>query len=160
FSPLLRCNNRSPALLRRRRAQAGVHIIETVHSALVPGGQRQPSPSKSTGDEPMNRIFRKIWSIERGGVVASALGRGTGKGKGARLLQAVALAGAVISAPVFAGEVCPTDDGSPASADGVNSLACGSESDASGNGATAIGVRAIASANHAVAVGYQSLALA
>ena len=107
----------------------------------------------------MNRIFCKIWSVERGVVVASELAKAKGKGKGARLLQAMVLAGAVVSAPVIAGEVCETDVGSAATADGVNSLACGSESEASGNGATAIGVRAIASADHTVAFGYQSMAL-
>ena len=35
----------------------------------------------------MNRIYRKIWSVERGVMVVSELTRAKGKGKGARLLH-------------------------------------------------------------------------
>src|SRR3546814_8395111 len=50
-----------------------------------------------------------------------------GKGKGARLLQAVLVAGAMASAPAIVGDVCEQDgDGAtPPSATQPDSLACG-----------------------------------
>src|SRR3546814_14384834 len=75
----------------------------------------------------MNRIYRKIWSVERGVVVASELAKAKGKGKGARLLQAVLVAGALASAPAIAGDVCEQagDGATPPSATQPDSLSCG-----------------------------------
>src|SRR3546814_19818099 len=89
----------------------------------------------------MNRIYRKIWSVERGVVVASELAKAKGKGKGARLLQAVLVAGAMASAPAIAGDVCEQDgDGATQpSATQPDSLACGNGAVASGEGSTALG---------------------
>src|SRR3546814_5728457 len=95
----------------------------------------------------MNRIYRKIWSVERGVVVASELAKAKGKGKGARLLQAVLVAGAMASAPAIAGDVCEQDgDGAtPPSATQPDSLACGNGAVASGEGSTVIGSGSAAS---------------
>src|SRR3546814_18755422 len=89
----------------------------------------------------MNRIYRKIWSVERGVVVASELAKAKGKGKGARLLQAVLVAGALASAPAMAGDVCEQDgDGATQpSAAQPDSLACGNGAVASGEGSAALG---------------------
>src|SRR3546814_9111770 len=89
----------------------------------------------------MNRIYRKIWSVERGVVVASELAKAKGKGKGARLLQAVLVAGGMASAPAIAGDVCEQDgdEAAPPSATQPGSLACGNGAVAICDGSTAIG---------------------
>src|SRR3546814_12250732 len=89
----------------------------------------------------MDRIYRKIWSVERGVVVASELAKAKGKGKGARLLQAVLVAGAMASAPAIAGDVCEQDgDGAtPPSEPQPASLACGNGAVDSGEGRARIG---------------------
>src|SRR3546814_10226371 len=70
-----------------------------------PSGQRHLRHQTRRGTDSMNRIYRKIWSVERGVVVASELAKAKGKGKGARLLQAVLVAGAMASATAIAGDV-------------------------------------------------------
>src|SRR3546814_3210659 len=85
----------------------------------------------------------------------TTLFRSKGKGKGARLLQAVLVAGAMASAPAIAGDVCEQDgDGAtPPSATQPDSLACGNGAVASGEGSTAIGSGSAASEVGASAFG-------
>src|SRR3546814_7510920 len=120
-----------------------------------PSGQRHLRHQTRRGTDSMNRIYRKIWSVERGVVVASELAKAKGKGKGARLLQAVLVAGVMASAPAIAGDVCEQDgDGAtPPSATQPDSLACGNGAVASGEGSTAIGSGSAASEVGASAFG-------
>ncbi|MET0755237.1 MAG: ESPR-type extended signal peptide-containing protein, partial [Pseudoxanthomonas sp.] len=62
----------------------------------------------------MNRIYRKVWDADRGVIVASELAKAKGKGKGGRLLQAVALAGALSAGSAMAGDVCTQTGGGAA----------------------------------------------
>src|SRR5690606_16768438 len=57
---------------------------------------------------PMNRVYRKIWNQSTGQVVvASELARAKGKGKGARLLQAIVFGGALALAGAPAAHGAP-----------------------------------------------------
>src|SRR3546814_19423822 len=86
-------------------------------------------------------MYREVGSVERCVFVESELAKAKGKGKGARLLQAVLVAGAMASAPAMAGDVCEQDgDGAtPPSAAQPDSLACGNGAVASGEGSPAVG---------------------
>ena len=79
----------------------------------------------------MNRIFSLVWDPKRGMmVVASEFAQSKGKGKGARLLQAVALAGAaaVVMPTALATGTCSVTGGGPAPvAIGTNAFTCGSD---------------------------------
>ena len=104
----------------------------------------------------MNRIYSKVWNQSTGQVaVASELAKAKGKGKGARMLQALVVTGALASAPVFAADVCEqTGDGTtPPSATQPGALACGNGAQATGAGSTAVGSNARATAANASAVG-------
>jgi len=118
----------------------------------------------------MNRIYSKIWDqATRQVVVASELAKRKGKGKGARLLQAVALAGALSTGPALAMNCDPgapqgfpdeLECGNGAAAIGIGATALGYNAYAFGDGATALGADSWASGNSATALGWFSTASA
>ncbi|MDR2871716.1 MAG: ESPR domain-containing protein, partial [Xanthomonadaceae bacterium] len=61
----------------------------------------------------MNRIYRKIWNLNCGIAVVSELAKTKGKGKGARLLQTMPIAAALVSVPWVALQAQEVGGGDP-----------------------------------------------